>query len=110
MRQPCEPHVLPFAESSRPLTVEAAGYIARAMSARQTPDWTLMPYIIQSLLTLLGPTFFAASIYMILGRLIHFLEADIYSMIRVRWLTKFFLLGDVLSFFGQGGGTYRSIL
>lgn len=84
--------------------VEAVGYIARALSARQTPDWTLMPYIIQSLLTLLGPTFFAASIYMILGRLIQFLEADSYSMIRVRWLTKFFLLGDLFSFFGQGGG------
>ncbi|KAF3017113.1 hypothetical protein E8E14_009132 [Neopestalotiopsis sp. 37M] len=25
-------------------------------------------------------------------------------MIRVRWLTKFFLLGDLFSFFGQGGG------
>ncbi|KAH8203048.1 hypothetical protein TruAng_002776 [Truncatella angustata] len=74
------------------------------MSARQTPNWTLMPYIIQSLLTLLGPTFFAASIYMILGRLVHFLDADAYSMIRPRWLTKFFLLGDILSFFGQGGG------
>ncbi|ETS86253.1 hypothetical protein PFICI_00081 [Pestalotiopsis fici W106-1] len=83
---------------------EAAGYVARAMSVRQTPDWTLMPYIIQSLLTLLGPTFFAASIYMILGRLIQFLEADTYSMIRTRWLTKFFLLGDIFSFFGQGGG------
>ncbi|OTB07147.1 hypothetical protein M426DRAFT_256853 [Hypoxylon sp. CI-4A] len=83
---------------------EAGGYISRAVSARQTPDWTLMPYIIQSLLTLLGPTFFAASIYMILGRLIVFLEADTYAMIRPRWLTKFFLLGDILSFFGQGGG------
>ncbi|KAI1758516.1 RTA1 like protein-domain-containing protein [Hypoxylon sp. FL1150] len=83
---------------------ETGGYAARAWSARQTPDWTLMPYIIQSLLTLLGPTFFAASIYMILGRLIRFLGADPYSMIRSRWLTKFFLLGDILSFFGQGGG------
>lgn len=63
-----------------------------------------MPYIIQSLLTLLGPTFFAASIYMILGRLIRYLEADAYSMIRPKWLTKFFLLGDILSFFAQGGG------
>ncbi|KAI4859714.1 RTA1 like protein-domain-containing protein [Hypoxylon rubiginosum] len=83
---------------------ESGGYITRAVSARQTPDWTLMPYVIQSLLTLLGPTLFAASIYMILGRLIRFLEADAYSMIRPRWLTKFFLLGDILSFFGQGGG------
>ncbi|KAI1451286.1 RTA1-domain-containing protein [Annulohypoxylon moriforme] len=83
---------------------EAGGYIARIVSAKQTPDWALMPYVIQNLLTLLGPTFFAASIYMILGRLIRFLEADSYSMIRTRWLTKFFLLGDILSFFGQSGG------
>lgn len=96
--------VFPLANVTCHHTVEAAGYIARAVSARQTPNWTLMPYIIQSLLTLLGPTFFAASIYMILGRLIHFLQADAYSMIRTRWLTKFFLLGDIFSFFGQGGG------
>ncbi|KAH8879708.1 RTA1-domain-containing protein [Thozetella sp. PMI_491] len=83
---------------------EAGGYIARAMSARQTPDWKLMPYIIQSLLTLLGPTLFAASIYMVLGRIIRFLHGDSYSMIRPKWLTKFFLLGDILSFLGQGGG------
>ncbi|KAL0933990.1 RTA1 domain-containing protein [Colletotrichum truncatum] len=82
---------------------EAGGYIARAMSARQTPDWKLMPYIIQSLLTLLGPTLFAASIYMVLGRMISFLHGDSYSVIRPKWLTKFFLLGDILSFLGQGG-------
>jgi hypothetical protein len=56
------------------------------------------------LLTLLGPTFFAAAIYMVLGRLIRILGAESYSMIHPKWLTKFFLLGDVLSFFGQGGG------
>ncbi|KAH6655873.1 RTA1 like protein-domain-containing protein [Truncatella angustata] len=84
--------------------VEAGGYVARLLSAKQTPNWTLMPYILQSIMTLLGPTFFAASIYMVLGRLIRLLEADRYSLIRTRWLTKFFLLGDILSFFGQGGG------
>ncbi|KAL6900048.1 RTA1 like domain-containing protein [Trichoderma evansii] len=83
---------------------ELAGYIGRAMSAKQTPNWTLMPYLIQSLLTLLGPTLFAASIYMVLGRLIRFLDADSYSLIRPQWLTKFFLMGDVLSFFAQSGG------
>ncbi|UPK96667.1 hypothetical protein LCI18_007602 [Fusarium solani-melongenae] len=83
---------------------ETAGYAARAYSARQTPDWTLMPYIIQSILILLGPAFFAGSIYMVLGRLIQVLEGEDYSLIRVKWLTKLFLLGDILSFFGQGGG------
>ncbi|KAH6896527.1 RTA1 like protein-domain-containing protein [Thelonectria olida] len=83
---------------------EAGGHVGRAIGARQTPDWTLYPYLIQSLLTLLGPTLFAAAIYMVLGRLIRLLGAESYSMIRPKWLTKFFLLGDVLSFLGQSGG------
>ncbi|KAI8942623.1 hypothetical protein NX059_000677 [Plenodomus lindquistii] len=53
---------------------------------------------------LLGPTFFAASIYMVLGRLIRLLEAEEHSMIRTTWLTKVFLLGDILSFLSQSGG------
>lgn len=60
--------------------------------------------MLQSLLTLLAPTLFAAAIYMILGRLIRLLGADSYSMIRTKWLTKVFLLGDMLSFFCQCGG------
>jgi hypothetical protein len=51
-------------------TVEFVGYAARAASARQAPDFTLVLYIIKSLLLLLGPSFFAASIYMVLGRII----------------------------------------
>ncbi|KAK6221119.1 hypothetical protein LQW54_001692 [Pestalotiopsis sp. IQ-011] len=74
------------------------------MSLTEYPDFTKNPYIIQSVLLLLGPTLFAASIYMILGRLVVLLEAEQYSMIRPRWLTKVFVLGDVLSFFAQGGG------
>ncbi|KAH6869073.1 RTA1 like protein-domain-containing protein [Thelonectria olida] len=83
---------------------ETIGYAARAYSSNQTPDWKLMPYIIQNILILLGPTLFAASIYMVLGRLIRVLDAQDYSLIRVQRLTKLFLLGDVLSIFGQGGG------
>ncbi|KAK1634841.1 RTA1 like protein-domain-containing protein [Colletotrichum phormii] len=71
--------------------------------SKQTPDWTLMPYVGQSMLILLGPAFYAASIYMVLGRLISNLDAKSYSLIRVKWLTKFFLMGDILSIFGQGG-------
>ncbi|KAH7142696.1 RTA1 like protein-domain-containing protein [Dactylonectria estremocensis] len=83
---------------------EAFGHVGRAIGAKQTPDWTLNPYLLQSLLTLLGPTLFAAAIYMVLGRLIRLLGAEAYSMIRPKWLTKFFLLGDLLSFFSQSGG------
>ncbi|KAH8766196.1 RTA1 like protein-domain-containing protein [Diaporthe sp. PMI_573] len=83
---------------------EVIGYLGRAMSSNESPNFTKNPYIIQSILLLLGPTLFAASIYMILGRLVVLLEAESYSMIRPRWLTKVFVLGDVLSFFAQGGG------
>ncbi|KAJ9136813.1 Rta1 domain-containing protein [Pleurostoma richardsiae] len=83
---------------------EAVGYAGRAVSANQTPNWTTMPYVIQSLLLLLGPTLLAASVYMTLGRLIILLEADSYAIIRPKRLTKFFVLGDVLSFLAQSGG------
>jgi hypothetical protein len=85
-------------------TVEFIGYAARAASARQAPDFTLTPYIIQSLLLLLGPSFFAASIYMVLGRIIRLTGGERHSMIRPSWLTKIFVIGDVLSFFVQSGG------
>ncbi|CAM1502569.1 Fc.00g073450.m01.CDS01, partial [Cosmosporella sp. VM-42] len=87
--------------------IEAVGYGARAFNASEPHGkWSLPPYIIQALLLLLGPPFFAASIYMVLGRLIGLLDAEKYSLISLKWLTKFFLLGDVASIFAQaiGGG------
>lgn len=86
------------------MVVETVGYIGRALSSNEAPDFTKNPYIIQSILLLLGPTLYAASIYMILGRLINLLDARDLSMINTRWLTKVFVTGDVLSFFAQGGG------
>ncbi|KAF4809793.1 Protein RTA1 [Colletotrichum tropicale] len=86
--------------------VEVVGYAGRAINATETPNWTEGPYIIQALLLLLGPPFYAASIYMVFGRLVMLLDAEKHSLIRRKWLTKFFLLGDILSIFGQaiGGG------
>ncbi|KAH8672277.1 RTA1 like protein-domain-containing protein [Ilyonectria robusta] len=85
--------------------VEIIGYGARAVNAKQpSGEWTQGPYIIQALLLLLGPPFYAVSIYMVLGRLITLLDAEKYSIIRTKWLTKFFLLGDVASIAGQGMG------
>lgn len=84
--------------------VEAVGYLGRNISAGESPHWTTGPYVLQSLTLLLGPTLLAASIYMTLGRLIRLLHADMYSLIRTRWLTKVFLFGDVSSFFIQSAG------
>jgi hypothetical protein len=64
-----------------------------------------MPYSIQSVFLLLGPTLFAASVYMALGRIIRCVRAEKYSLIRINWLTKVFVMGDVLSFLVQGGAS-----
>ncbi|KAH6618357.1 RTA1 like protein-domain-containing protein [Chaetomium sp. MPI-SDFR-AT-0129] len=83
---------------------ETIGYIGRILAANEAPDFTLGPYIMQSLLILLAPALFAASIYMILARLIRLLGAEQYALIRTNWMTKVFVTGDVLSFFAQGAG------
>lgn len=85
-------------------TVEAVGYIGRVASAKEAPDYTLNPYLVQTLLILLGPALLAASIYMVLGRLIRLLDAHEYSVVRTNWLTKIFVTGDVLSFLAQSAG------
>ncbi|KAK4244827.1 RTA1 like protein [Corynascus novoguineensis] len=83
---------------------EAVGYVGRIVAAQEAPDFTLTPYIVQSLLILLGPALLAASIYMILARLIRLLEAEEYALVRTTWMTKIFVTGDVLSFLAQGAG------
>ncbi|KAJ6018547.1 RTA1 domain protein [Penicillium canescens] len=83
---------------------EAIGYLCRYINFTETPDWQTTPYIGQSLLILLAPALFAASIYMILGRLIVALNASSNSIIRPSWLTKIFVIGDLISFLMQCGG------
>jgi len=60
----------------------------------------------QSLLILLAPALFAASVYIILGRIILLVDGEQYSLIPQRHLTKIFVTGDVISFLTQccGGG------
>lgn len=53
---------------------------------------------------LLGPTLFAATVYMTLGRIIRSIRAEQYSVVKVNWLTKIFVTGDVVSFLLQGTG------
>ncbi|KAH7378001.1 RTA1 like protein-domain-containing protein [Cadophora sp. MPI-SDFR-AT-0126] len=84
---------------------EVIGFAARAYSASQkAPDWSLGPYIIQSVLTLVAPALFAGSIYMILGRVILMTDGERYSMVRQKWLTKTFVCGDIFAFLLQSGG------
>lgn len=74
------------------------------MSSKQTPHWTLGPYIVQTLFLLLAPALLAASVYMFLGRIILMLQAESHALLRRKWLTKIFVTGDVLSFLLQGAG------
>jgi hypothetical protein len=87
------------------LAVQVIGYAARAKSGQESPSWTLGPYIIQAIFLLVAPALYAASIYMELGRIIIMAEGESRSLIPLKWLTKIFVIGDVLSFFLQGGGT-----
>lgn len=84
--------------------VETIGYIGRVLSHYDSEG--LGPFIMQSLLILLGPALFAASIYMTLGRIIRALQAESLAVVPVAWQTRLFVIGDVLSFLLQmvGGG------
>ncbi|KAF3385543.1 Protein RTM1 [Penicillium rolfsii] len=89
------------------LLFECAGYIARIFSHFDTK--ALGPYIVQTMLILVAPPLFAASIYMTLGRVIVALHCQELSIVPVRFLTKIFVVGDVISFLLQcGGGGYMA--
>lgn len=81
-------------------TVEIIGFAARIPAREQTDK--LMPYIIQNIFILLAPALFAASIYMVLGRIIVRIKGEAHSVVPVRWVTIIFVTGDVLSFLVQG--------
>lgn len=58
------------------------------------------------MLILVAPPLFAASIYMTLGRLILHLDAESASLLRVKYIAKIFVVGDIISFLLQCGGKY----
>ncbi|KAJ0423196.1 RTA1-domain-containing protein [Aspergillus carlsbadensis] len=91
---------LPFAIGG---IFEIIGYGARIGSHNDTGK--LMPYCIQAVFILLGPALFAASVYMILGRIIRSVRGENHSPLRIPWLTKTFVLCDILTFIIQAGGS-----
>lgn len=90
------------AGSNDACTVEIIGLAARASSHSNLNAKD--PFIIQTLFILLAPILFAASIYMFLGRLIRATAHVELSFIRVNWLSKIFICGDILCFLVQGTG------
>jgi hypothetical protein len=89
--------------ASLTIVVEIGGYIDRAIA--HSHQQSIPIYIVQIILLLVAPALFAASIYMVLGRLILLTEGEKLAPIRARWLTKIFVVGDVLAFFVQSAGT-----
>ncbi|KAL8869095.1 MAG: hypothetical protein Q9174_004526 [Haloplaca sp. 1 TL-2023] len=81
---------------------ETIGYIGRALGHSDPQGRNA--YIVQSLMILVAPALFAATIYMTLGRLMRATHSEHLSPVRVTWLTKLFVAGDIFSFFIQGGG------
>ncbi|KAI1344233.1 RTA1 like protein-domain-containing protein [Xylariaceae sp. FL0016] len=92
-------YFIPFAIGG---VFEAVGYFGRIWSHFDQDG--IGGYVMQSLLILVAPALFAASVYMILGRTIRAVHAEHHSIIRIQWLTKLFVIGDVVSFLCQGGG------
>jgi hypothetical protein len=84
------------------------GYGVRAGAHSKTGK--IMPYAVQNMFILIAPALFAASIYMVLGRIIRGLNAHKHSLIKPTKLTRTFVLGDVLSFMIQGGGAGMSVI
>lgn len=83
-------------------TVQVIGYICRAAS--HDNFYGIPLYAMQSLFILLAPPLYAASIYMVLGRTVTYLQGEHLSLVPVKWMTKLFVAGDVLSFLMQCGG------
>lgn len=68
---------------------EAVGYMGRVLNALEDEGcWNIGPYVVQNTLILLGPAFMAASIYMILGRVILLTAGEHHALVKRKWLTK----------------------
>ncbi|KAJ4290375.1 hypothetical protein N0V90_010591 [Kalmusia sp. IMI 367209] len=81
---------------------EVGGYAARIGSHFNNESWA--PFIQQGTLLLIGPLFFAATIYMMLGRTIVLAGGEDVSLIKPRWYTRIFVGADIFTLVLQGLG------
>ncbi|GKT67232.1 hypothetical protein ColTof3_14571 [Colletotrichum tofieldiae] len=98
--------MIPFALGG---VLQLVGYAARARSGQESPDWTLVPYVIQALLILVAPALYAATIYMELGRIVTLVDGEDLTLVRKSWMTKLFVCGDILSFMVQSAGMWTEV-
>jgi RTA1 like protein len=78
------------------------GYITRLIVRNNL--YSVPIYAVSTLCILLPPSLFAAAVYMVFGRLLKYLNQTDVSLVRVNWITKIFIMGDVISFMAQGAG------
>ncbi|RJE25028.1 RTA1 domain protein [Aspergillus sclerotialis] len=78
---------------------ETFGYYGRAWSHEDRTE--IGPWALQQILILCAPPFIAATIYMVLGRIIRAFDAEHLSSIRTKWLTAIFVINDVICFLTQ---------
>lgn len=90
------------------MIVQIIGYIARAKSHSDTESVPI--YSIQTILILLAPPLYAASIYMVLGRLVIHLRSENLSVVPLKWMTGIFVTGDVVAFIMQAAGRLKRLL
>ncbi|TKA69092.1 hypothetical protein B0A55_09837 [Friedmanniomyces simplex] len=85
---------LPLAITFATLFGEVIGYATRAAAYNATGAPT--PYIIQAILLVLAPVFFAASLYMVYSRVVQAVHGERFSLLTPRRTTIIFVSGDVL--------------
>lgn len=83
-------------------TGETFGYYGRAWSHESR--FEISSWALQEMLILCAPPLVAATVYMVLGRIIRSFGAEHLSSMRVKWLTFVFVMNDVLCFCTQLGG------
>jgi hypothetical protein len=84
------------------MSVQIIGYICRILAYNHKESVPI--YSVQTILILLAPPLYTTSIYIVLGRLITYLQAERLSLVLVRWMTKIFITGNVIAFVMQAAG------
>jgi len=84
--------------------LEWIGFVNRILTAYPDTYTTETPEILNILFILIAPVWFAASIYIVFGRIIIFVDGHHLSFIRQKWLTAIFVTSDILCFLIQAGG------
>jgi hypothetical protein len=95
---------LPCCNTKAAVLGEVAGYGSRVGSHMDNAAWG--PFIVQGIFLLVGPLFFAATIYMMLGRTIRLAGGEDVSLIKPTWYTRIFITADITTLIIQGLGVY----